>query len=378
MLAIAQQAAGWNTSLIVINPNPIDWKAKTDKNDRELTVQLGSLTSSPERFTDIGLKLCYHTHDAEMRASAREFHHMLTASDPETVRLCLDPHWILRGAGNSEIALHDIITHYGDASRSCICGNRKGGLGRDGRGRRSRLSRLGARIDQMALIPCWCWSARLKLARPPSSSDVEAHRQSAVFSRGIFARTIRRSAPRRLDDEPHLHCRRRLHRPRPCGRRHVAGRHRTSCRRSERCVPASLHRKFPAGKNLRERRGHAGDASLDDDVVVSRHRREAMPNRRNSPSQRSQRLAGQAAGPRRRTTPRMLAAARPPAAAWRFQQSLLGLCLDGKGALDRRLGSLGRDLSRDVCHRRARMRSGIEYQPETRWFLDRSKSGGGS
>lgn len=42
-----------------------------------------------------------------------------------------------------------------------------------------------------------------------------------------------------------------------------------------------------------------------------------------------------------------------------------------------RSGSLGDIYHATICHRRARMRSGIEYQPETRWFLDRAKSGGG-
>lgn len=40
-------------------------------------------------------------------------------------------------------------------------------------------------------------------------------------------------------------------------------------------------------------------------------------------------------------------------------------------------GQLGEIYHATICHRRARMRSGIEYQPESRWFLDRSKSGGG-
>jgi len=39
--------------------------------------------------------------------------------------------------------------------------------------------------------------------------------------------------------------------------------------------------------------------------------------------------------------------------------------------------ALGQIYHATVCHRRARMRSGIEYQPESRWFLDSSKSGGG-
>jgi predicted dehydrogenase len=39
--------------------------------------------------------------------------------------------------------------------------------------------------------------------------------------------------------------------------------------------------------------------------------------------------------------------------------------------------ALGEIYHATICHRRARMRSGIEYQPESRWFLDSAKSGGG-
>jgi inosose dehydratase len=37
---------------------------------------------------------------------------MLTATDPDAVRLCLDLHWVYRGAENSEVALEDIIRLY--------------------------------------------------------------------------------------------------------------------------------------------------------------------------------------------------------------------------------------------------------------------------
>ena len=58
--------------------------------------------------------LAYHNHDAEMREGAREFHHMLTGTDPANVKLCLDAHWIYRGSGNSQVALFDIVEIYVD------------------------------------------------------------------------------------------------------------------------------------------------------------------------------------------------------------------------------------------------------------------------
>jgi inosose dehydratase len=38
---------------------------------------------------------------------------MMLGTEEKLVKLCLDAHWIYRGAGNSNIALFDIITLYG-------------------------------------------------------------------------------------------------------------------------------------------------------------------------------------------------------------------------------------------------------------------------
>jgi inosose dehydratase len=60
----------------------------------------------------IGMQLAYHTHDTEMRQSAREFHHMLWNTDPINVNLCLDAQWIHAGSGGSNLALFDIMKMY--------------------------------------------------------------------------------------------------------------------------------------------------------------------------------------------------------------------------------------------------------------------------
>lgn len=113
MREIAAAAADEGAQLAVVNPNPIAWGQVQDKTDDQLRFQAGCLTELADTLKGLGVTLCYHTHDAEMRAAAREFHHMLLATDPALVRLCLDPHWIWRGAGDSAVALMDIIRLYG-------------------------------------------------------------------------------------------------------------------------------------------------------------------------------------------------------------------------------------------------------------------------
>lgn len=60
------------------------------------------------------MTLAYHNLYVELRHGAREFHHMLTATDPDCVKFCLDAHWVFRGCGNSQVALFDALSHYAD------------------------------------------------------------------------------------------------------------------------------------------------------------------------------------------------------------------------------------------------------------------------
>ncbi|MEM9657525.1 MAG: sugar phosphate isomerase/epimerase, partial [Planctomycetota bacterium] len=109
---IAAAAHELGTRIVVTNPSPIRWGGPENKSDAQLRTQAQALDRLGARLRDLGLSLAYHNHDAELRQGGREFHHMLTATDPEHVRLCLDSHWVFRGCGDSEVALFDALTHY--------------------------------------------------------------------------------------------------------------------------------------------------------------------------------------------------------------------------------------------------------------------------
>lgn len=113
IIKIAEVAKKLNTKIFVTNPSPIQWGGTQDKSDRELEIQAGNLNTLGAALKNLGITLAYHNHDIEMRKSAREFHHMLLATEPKNVSLCLDSHWVYRGSGNSQIALFDIIKLYG-------------------------------------------------------------------------------------------------------------------------------------------------------------------------------------------------------------------------------------------------------------------------
>lgn len=112
VLAIAEAAVPLGVKIIVTNPSPIRWGGTEDKTDPQLRLQGKSLDSLGQQLRQRGITLAYHNHDAELRQGGREFHHMLTATDPANVKLCLDAHWVYRGCGNSEVAVFDALTHY--------------------------------------------------------------------------------------------------------------------------------------------------------------------------------------------------------------------------------------------------------------------------
>jgi inosose dehydratase len=113
VLAIAEAAAPLGTTIIVTNPSPIRWGGPEDKSEGQLRTQATNLDRLGAELRKRKLTLAYHNHDADLRNAAREFHHMLLRTDPRHVAFCLDSHWIYRGAGNSQLALLDVLKLYG-------------------------------------------------------------------------------------------------------------------------------------------------------------------------------------------------------------------------------------------------------------------------
>lgn len=131
-VASTLEAARWageaGMRVLVINPEPINWSQPLDKNDAQLEVQARAMQALGEGLRAQGQALAYHIHAPEMRQAAREFHHTLLNTDPEAVALCLDAHWIYRGAGDSQAALYDIVKLYGARIASLHLRQSRGGV----------------------------------------------------------------------------------------------------------------------------------------------------------------------------------------------------------------------------------------------------------
>jgi inosose dehydratase len=101
------------TTIVVTNPRPIRWGGPENKSDAEIITQGKALEKLGAALHREGITLAYHNHDSEFRLGAREYHHMHNATDPAHVKFCLDPHWVYRGSGNSEVAVFDTVALYG-------------------------------------------------------------------------------------------------------------------------------------------------------------------------------------------------------------------------------------------------------------------------
>lgn len=113
ILEIAKIVKPFGTRIIVTNPSPINWGGEEVKTDAQLSLQATALNKLGSSLAQMDITLAYHTHDMEMLAGAREFHHMLQNTDPKNVSFCFDLHWIYRGSMNSELAVFDVLKMYG-------------------------------------------------------------------------------------------------------------------------------------------------------------------------------------------------------------------------------------------------------------------------
>lgn len=182
----AAHAVAIGTRVLVVNPEPIDWNQPLDKNDAQLRVQGRALQNLGKQLTAQNQQLAYHIHAPEMRQAAREFHHMMLNTDAN-VGLCLDTHWIYRGAGNSQVALDDIIQLYGSRIVSLHLRQSGGGVWSETLGDGDIAhSFLVRQLEAMSFSGPIIMEQAIEAGTPQTMSVLEAHRQSAQWARRVF------------------------------------------------------------------------------------------------------------------------------------------------------------------------------------------------
>lgn len=187
-VAIVEEARLMGTTIVVTNPEPIQWGGTEDKTDEQLTCQAEFLDKLGAEISRLGLRLAYHNHDAEMRASAREFHHMLGATSPDHVALCLDAHWIYRGSGNSQVCLFDIVRLYGDRIVELHLRQSSRGIWTETFGPGDiDYGRLAGELARRGLKPHLVLEQAVEKGTVKSKSAIDAHRDGLLAARELFS-----------------------------------------------------------------------------------------------------------------------------------------------------------------------------------------------
>ena len=187
VLAIAEKAKGLGTKIIVTNPSPIRWGGPENKNDAQLKVQAAAIEKLGRQLKAMGLTLAYHNHDIELRNAAREFHHMMAGTNPAYVTLCLDAHWIYRGAGNSAIALFDILKLYGSRITELHLRQSKDGIWTETMCEGDiDYPALARRLQKVGVRPHIVLEQAVEKGTPKTMTPLEAFTESSQYTIEVF------------------------------------------------------------------------------------------------------------------------------------------------------------------------------------------------
>lgn len=189
VMAIVRKAKKrMGTNVVVTNPSPIQWGSPENKNDEQLEIQRDALEELGKGIHSEGLHLAYHFHDPEFREGAREVHHMLAATDSKYVKLCLDSHWAFRGAGDSNVALFDIIRLYGDRIVELHIRQSKDGVWTEAFGEGDiDHERLTNELIKIGVSPVVTMEQAVEANTPKTMDALEAHKISHARARKVFA-----------------------------------------------------------------------------------------------------------------------------------------------------------------------------------------------
>lgn len=186
-LAIAEAAQPLGLKILVSNPSPLKWGGAEIKNDAQLIEQAKNLAYLGKELRKRGITLAYHTHDVELRAGAREFHHMLQNTDPKEVGFCLDVHWVYRGAGNSQVALFDVVKMYGRRIVELHIRQSVNQIWAETFGEGDiDYPRLVRELTTLKVKPLLVLEQCLEAQSPNTLKAVEAHQRDLVYAKQVF------------------------------------------------------------------------------------------------------------------------------------------------------------------------------------------------
>ncbi len=190
VLAIASEAQKLlELQIIVTNPNPVRWGSPEVKSDAELLEQSKNLEKLGAALRTRGITLAYHTHDTELLAGAREFHHVLLNTSPKNVAFCFDTHWVYRGSQNSQVAVFDMLKLYGSRVVELHLRQSVNGIWSETFGDGDiDYRRFDRELKARKLSPHLVIEQCVESKTPATMNAVEAHQKDLAVVREIFGR----------------------------------------------------------------------------------------------------------------------------------------------------------------------------------------------
>jgi len=186
IVALAKRAKEAGTTVIVTNPSTLP--NRLGKSDEQLQVQAAALNRLGHELTALGVTLAYHNHDVELQYAAREFHHMMLGTDPDALALCLDAHWVYRGAGHSQVALFDVVKLYGRRVAALHLRQSVDNVWSEAFGDGDIDYRaLVAKLREAGASPLVVLEQGPETATPQTLEPAEVHRRSVRYVRDVFA-----------------------------------------------------------------------------------------------------------------------------------------------------------------------------------------------
>lgn len=187
VLEIADVVKEYGTKIMVTNPSPIKWGGPEIKNDEELAEQAKNLDMLGKQLRKRGITLAYHTHDVELRAGAREFHHMLQNTNPKNMSFCYDIHWVYRGSEDSELAVFDILKMYGDRIVELHIRQSENGVWKETFGKGDiNYSRFADELRKMKVKPHLVIEQCVEEGTPHTMNAVAAHIKDLGAVKSVF------------------------------------------------------------------------------------------------------------------------------------------------------------------------------------------------
>ena len=169
--------------ICVVNPQPL----KEEKSDEQLEIQAKGMTKLGRALAEHGIKLAYHFHAPAWRSDGREFYHLMNETDPKFMHLCLDTHWVYRGAGNNVDKVYEVVETYGTRVAELHLRQSKDGIWTetftDGD---IDHAKVAAGLKAQGMKPLIVLEQAVEKGTPNTMDALESHRRSRAYVEKLF------------------------------------------------------------------------------------------------------------------------------------------------------------------------------------------------